>query len=180
LSTEKEREATERKIATYEEILLQIKEFSGEDDIDRLVAHFVKQEEENFAIFNYVNELNNEVHIVYVCNDTCSEVTGCNCSFVQVESLQDQVCELHKKIESERDLNSCRVMQQQERLDSLVNTLTVKRTTADSAERKLQEHSVILEKLLQGIDHIFHVLGCDNAPILSLLGESSDTLLHFR
>jgi hypothetical protein len=49
-------------IVTFEEILSQIKEFSGEDDINRIAAQFVKQEEENFAIFNYVNELNNEVH----------------------------------------------------------------------------------------------------------------------
>lgn len=50
-------------IAKFEEILSQIKEFSGEDDIDRVAAQFVKQEEENFAIFNYVTELNSEVHI---------------------------------------------------------------------------------------------------------------------
>jgi hypothetical protein len=62
LSAEKKKEATEHMIATFEEILSQIKEFSGEDDIDRIAAQFVKQEEENFAIFNYVNELNNEVH----------------------------------------------------------------------------------------------------------------------
>jgi hypothetical protein len=62
LSAEKKKEAAERMVATFEEILSQIKEFSGEDDIDRIAAQFVKQEEENFAVFNYVNELNNEVH----------------------------------------------------------------------------------------------------------------------
>ena len=62
MSTEKKKEATEHMIAKYEEILSQIKEFSGEDDIDRVAAQFVKQEEENFAIFNYVTELNNEVN----------------------------------------------------------------------------------------------------------------------
>ncbi|XP_068086979.1 coiled-coil domain-containing protein 63-like [Anabrus simplex] len=58
------REETERLIAKYEGILDQIREFCGEDDLDRLAARFVKQEEENFALFTYVNELNNE--------------TGCN------------------------------------------------------------------------------------------------------
>lgn len=62
MSTEKKREATEHMIAKFEEILSKIKEFSGEDDIDRVAAQFVKQEEENFAIFNYVTELNNEVN----------------------------------------------------------------------------------------------------------------------
>lgn len=61
LFAEKRREATEHMIITFEEILSQIKDFCGEADIDRLAAQFVKQEEENFAIFSYVNELNNEV-----------------------------------------------------------------------------------------------------------------------
>ena len=64
LITEKKREDTEQLIAMYEGILSQIKEFTGENDIDRLTAQFVKQEEENFAVFNYVNELNNEVYII--------------------------------------------------------------------------------------------------------------------
>lgn len=61
LKKQQQREATERLIQQYQAILEQIKEFSGESDIDRLSAQFMKQEEENFALFNYVNELNNEV-----------------------------------------------------------------------------------------------------------------------
>lgn len=54
-------------IDTYHVILQKIKDFSGEDDVDRLAAQFIKQEEENFALFNYVNELNNEVCIYLLC-----------------------------------------------------------------------------------------------------------------
>lgn len=34
---------------------------SGEQNIDMLSSYFTKQDEENFALFNYVNELSNEV-----------------------------------------------------------------------------------------------------------------------
>jgi len=56
------REATERQLEHYKKTLDQICEFSGETDIDRLSSQFIKQEEENFALFNYVYELNNEVN----------------------------------------------------------------------------------------------------------------------
>lgn len=61
--SEQQKEALETQIHTYQSILEQIREFSGESDIDRLSAQFLKQEEENFALFNYVNELNNEVSL---------------------------------------------------------------------------------------------------------------------
>lgn len=61
IKKQQQREATEQLIMAYNSILDQIKQFSGESDVDRLAARFLKQEEENFTLFNYVNELNNEV-----------------------------------------------------------------------------------------------------------------------
>jgi hypothetical protein len=91
--------------------------------------------------------------------------------FVQVESLQEQTCELRKKIDDQRDLSSHRALQQQDTLARLANTLTEKRSSAECVEKKLQQCNTILEKQLQGINHIFHIVRCDAAPILSLLGE---------
>ena len=54
-------EHLEKQYQEYEQIMTRIMNFSGEDDIDRLVAKFIKKEEENFALFNYVNELSHEV-----------------------------------------------------------------------------------------------------------------------
>ena len=39
----------------------QIREVTGEDDIDYLVRHFISVEDKNFALFNYVNEQNDEI-----------------------------------------------------------------------------------------------------------------------
>jgi len=35
--------------------------YVGESNVDRIVDLFVRQEEENFALFTYINELNSEV-----------------------------------------------------------------------------------------------------------------------
>ncbi|PSN46817.1 hypothetical protein C0J52_11196 [Blattella germanica] len=143
LKRKKKREDTEQMIATYEGILVQIKEFTGESDIDRLSAQFVKQEEENFAIFNYV------------------------------ESLQEQVCDLRRKIEDQRELSSKRALQQQETLSRLRKTLEQKQDDAEAAEMKLADCNKVMNNLLDGIQHIFHMVRCDNAPILALLGDNA-------
>jgi hypothetical protein len=56
-----QREAMEKLLQAYAVSLEQVREFCSENDPDKLSALFTKQEEENFALFNYVNELNNEV-----------------------------------------------------------------------------------------------------------------------
>lgn len=45
----------------HSSILEQIKEFCNETIPEKLSNIFMQQEEENFALFNYVNEINNEV-----------------------------------------------------------------------------------------------------------------------
>jgi uncharacterized coiled-coil protein SlyX len=109
--------------------------------------------------------------VVSVNGASCTGVAVCSHDFSQVEMLQEQVCELHKSTEAQRELNNLRALQQEETLAHLSNTLTEKRSSADSVEMKLQEYSTTLDNLLRGIDHIFHMVRCDSAPILSMLGE---------
>lgn len=39
-------------------------EFCHEQDVQRITSFFLKQEEENFALFNYVNELDHEIELL--------------------------------------------------------------------------------------------------------------------
>lgn len=41
-----------------------MKAISDERDVNQLSCHFTKQEEENFALFSYVNELSYEVEVL--------------------------------------------------------------------------------------------------------------------
>lgn len=34
---------------------------SGEKEVDKIISKFIKEEEENYALFNYVNELSHEI-----------------------------------------------------------------------------------------------------------------------
>lgn len=60
-SKDKDTDAENVQIQTFEEAIDKIKEATGETDIETIVDNFIKKEDENFALYNYVNELNDEV-----------------------------------------------------------------------------------------------------------------------
>ena len=64
-------------IRSYEDAFNRIKEVTGGDDVNVIVKDFIRDEEENFALFNYVNELNSEM-----------------------ETLNDQVCQILSNLQS--------------------------------------------------------------------------------
>lgn len=47
-------------------------------DVQRIASQFVKQEEENFALFNYVNELNHEIESLNATMMDLKEKIGTN------------------------------------------------------------------------------------------------------
>jgi hypothetical protein len=61
MEAEKKKESQEDSVETYEVAFQKIKEMTGEDDLDLLVNRFIEVEDTNFALFNYVNEQNNEI-----------------------------------------------------------------------------------------------------------------------
>ena len=51
-------------IQSYEAAFEQIKEATDIEDLQLLVGKFIETEDKNFALFNYVNELNNEIELL--------------------------------------------------------------------------------------------------------------------
>ncbi|KAL1524689.1 hypothetical protein AB1Y20_019575 [Prymnesium parvum] len=49
------------KVQTYEEAFAKIQSSTGISDIDQLVKQFIENEDRNFKMFNYLNELNGEI-----------------------------------------------------------------------------------------------------------------------
>ncbi|XP_001605946.3 coiled-coil domain-containing protein 63 [Nasonia vitripennis] len=149
------REEMRNKIAVYNQILTLVKQFTGEEEIDKLTAQFLKQEEENFALFSYVNELNDEL-----------------------EGLQTRVAQLRSAIDEARALNVHRGRQQAETLETIARDLKEQTDRADAAEHKLTECNNVINKLLVGVESLFQTIRCDNSPILELLGEQSQVSLN--
>ena len=65
-SATRRRAATEEKspeelLRLYEQTFRKIQDATGIEELDKLVDKFIEVEDQNFSLFNYVNELNREV-----------------------------------------------------------------------------------------------------------------------
>ena len=90
---------------------------------------------------------------------------------MQLETLQEQVDELKKNIEEQREVNKTRAQQQQATVQMLQQELDERTMEANTAAKRLDICRDVSDKLLAGIEHVFKLLKCDNSPILQLLGK---------
>ncbi|KFB42800.1 coiled-coil domain-containing protein 63 [Anopheles ziemanni] len=148
-------EHLEKQYQEYEQIMTRIMNFSGEDDIDRLVAKFIKKEEENFALFNYVNELSHEV-------ETLTE---------SVQMLQDNITE-------QIAINESKEHSQDDNIDALRMAELKCKEGADAALEIKLKWDVKLDELLRMAERIYKLLMCDEAPILNLLNNERRVTLN--
>lgn len=146
---EQEKENLEKQIKMYQETLEKIKAFCEEDDVERIAAKYLKQEEENFALFNYVNELNHEL-----------------------ETLSDSIGELQEIIEEQKKICEQKAQKEKSTFDSLNKALeeTIQQVNRD--EEMLKKTEDALRLVLKEIKCVFELVGCDCAPILELLGKN--------
>ena len=109
---------------------------------------FFRIEDANFALFNYVTEMNN-----------------------QVETLQDSIAKLKQDIKEARERGEEKERQQREKLEHMEKNLEESEHEADTAETKLQLMESVLGKLKVGTEDLYIKCQCGNTPVLSLLGN---------
>lgn len=147
----RQREQMEALLQQYRQMLDDIFTFTGQSQVDVLAEAFRKDEEENFALFKYINELNR-----------------------QMENLTDDLNRLHGAIDDQKQLNTRRAIQQEEKLKGLNDELEEATRAADAAEDQLEAKDRKLAQLLAGINRLFKLCKCSNAPLLELLGNNSE------
>ena len=131
----------------YEDIFEQIKGATGIADTDTLVQSFVENEEQNFALFNYVNNMNTEI-----------------------ENLQDEIkylkeeIELIKKEGFENDVRRKEILQELEKKMSKVTE------ESNSVRKQYKVSRRLLEQLKPKIESVFNSTKCDRSAITDLLG----------
>uniref|UniRef100_A0A8D8VKM2 Outer dynein arm protein 1 n=1 Tax=Cacopsylla melanoneura TaxID=428564 RepID=A0A8D8VKM2_9HEMI len=120
----------------------------------------MKQEEENFALFNYVNELNNEC-----------------------ELLKDQVKELSINMNEQREINRLKAMEQQDTLVSLNEELRDKQNQTNTMKNKLDTTNRVTSDILDKINSVFVNMkqsqeSQQTASVLNLLGGESVNIIN--
>lgn len=116
----------------FEEAFHKIKAATGITEVDELVRTFIKNEEHNFSLFNYVNEQNNEI-------EKYEE---------QIQGLKEE--ELRFAQESGNDVN-----QHKEILRDLETKLQASESMAEKYEQRCQDLQRITESLKRGMQSIF-------------------------
>ncbi|XP_071152230.1 coiled-coil domain-containing protein 63-like, partial [Mytilus edulis] len=147
-SKDKDTDAENVQIQTFEEAIDKIKEATGETDIETIVDNFIKKEDENFALYNYVNELNDEV-----------------------EHLQREIDEMNREI---KRIEADGIKQEDERI-KVLQELEIRgdkiTKETEQGNKKLVEINKTLDQLKSGVLHLFGAIDCDPSSIKDMLGS---------
>lgn len=135
-------------ILQLEEAFDRIKEATGENDINKIVSDFIKKEDQNFALYNYVNEL----------NDT-------------VESIQEEISNMDseiKRFEEEDVKNEQSRRQMLKEMELMCEKFGME---SDDAERKSTVVCKVLDEIKDAVSKLFKDANCDPSTISDMLGS---------
>jgi hypothetical protein len=170
------------RVQSFEEAFLQIKNATGIDNIDELVQTFIDAEDQNFSLFNYVNELNNEI-----------------------EKLDESIAEVRMDIDKYKGQGGQSDKQRKKLLKDLEDRLAATEARAEQCgphplraalpaifrrrlfvclfdtapplryDLKAQKSTRTVAHLEQGIQSIFGKIGCDKSALSETLGSTGVT-----
>ena len=140
------------RVQSFEEAFQQIKAATGIDNIEELVQTFIDAEDQNFSLFNYVNELNNEV-----------------------EKLEEQIAEIKTEIEKYKGQGGQNDRQRKKLLKDLEDRLASTEARAEQYEAKALKAIKTVSQLEQGIQSVFEKIKCDKKALSDMLGTTGVT-----
>jgi tetratricopeptide (TPR) repeat protein len=132
------------RVQNFEEAFNKIKAATGINDIDTLVKTFIKNEEHNFSLFNYVNEQNNEL-----------------------EKLEEAIAVLQEEESKFAQESGQDVNQHKEILRDLEVKLSSTDSMAEKYELRCQDLTRILDALKRGMQSIANKLDFSNEHVNS-------------
>ncbi|KAL1502564.1 hypothetical protein ABEB36_007689 [Hypothenemus hampei] len=155
LKEEKQQQQLENELEVYESTLKKIQAFCLENDVDRIASMFLKQEEENFALFNYVNELSHEI-----------------------ESLNNIIEEINETVDEQAEITKGKTKERRVTISCLQKDLEIAIQLAKEDQKQLDEANENLQIVLTGVEEIFDIVHCDRGPLLKLLGDKEKINLY--
>jgi hypothetical protein len=140
------------KVQNFEEAFNKIKAATGINDIEELVRTFIKNEDQNFSLFNYVNEQTNEI-----------------------EKLEEQIQQLKEEEQKYAQESGDDVHQHKQLLRDLELRLQSTESMAERYELKCTEAQKTINSLKMGIHSIFTRIGCASSVGSEILADSNVT-----
>mmetsp|Transcript_25602 Transcript_25602/g.36081 ORF Transcript_25602/g.36081 Transcript_25602/m.36081 type:complete len:510 (+) Transcript_25602:33-1562(+) len=140
------------KVQSYEEAFAKIQKATKITDIDELVQTFISAEDQNFSLFNYVNDKSNEI-----------------------ERLEEQIASIKKEIEKYKGQGNVGDNKRKKIIEDLANKLNATATKADKFEDRYATASKTIEALKKGIQSVYDKIGFNDEKINEILGNSGVT-----
>mmetsp|Transcript_72323 Transcript_72323/g.205687 ORF Transcript_72323/g.205687 Transcript_72323/m.205687 type:complete len:564 (-) Transcript_72323:150-1841(-) len=132
------------RVQNFEEAFNKIKAATGITDIEELVRTFIKNEDQNFSLFNYVNEQTNEI-----------------------EKLEEQIQQLKEEEQKYAQESGDDVNQHKQILKELEVKLQSTETMVEKYELKCQDTQKTIESLKKGIQSMFTKVECGTETMLT-------------
>ena len=143
---------SQEKIQSYEDALQQIQDATGVYDVNDIVTRFLEAEEQNFSLFNYVNDINSEI-----------------------ERLEHSIAEMRSQIEKYRGQGMSTDTMRKKALKELEDKLNRTQKKAEEYEQRQQKASRTILQLKNGIHSIFTRIGAATTSVEEMLGNQGVT-----
>lgn len=140
------------KVQDYEESFAKIQKATGIDNINELVQTFINAEDQNFSLFNYVNDLSNEI-----------------------EKLEESIGGLKGELHKYKGQGASSDKQRKQILEDLEGKLTKTEQKSSLYGQKHSEAMSTVNALKDGISGIFEKIGCTTEGYSELLGSAGVT-----
>ncbi|XP_039971974.1 coiled-coil domain-containing protein 114 [Xiphias gladius] len=150
LKEQRRMDSGEESLDALEEVLERIQTVTGEDNLDMLVTRFIQIEDRNFALFNFVNEQNNEA-----------------------EALRDQISQIQEEMGQFR----VKGLQHEHNHCSFLREIDEQQKETESQAEACENKGSIIRKILQeiktGVNGTFSKMECDRSVVEDMLGSST-------
>lgn len=143
---------SQEKIHSYEEMLLKVQESTGIYDINEIVTKFLEAEEQNFSLFNYVNDINSEI-----------------------ERLEHSISSMRNQIEKYRGQGMSSDTQRKKTIRDLEDKLAKTDKKSDEYQTRYEVAVRTIAQLKNGIQSIFTRIGATQGSVDEMLGNQGVT-----
>lgn len=148
---EKSERQAEKVLKEYLTAFKDIQKITGEERTEKLVERFVEMEDQNFAMFSYVNEIND-----------------------QLEKQNDSIRALENEIQIYKADAEETIEQKRAKLKEIEAVYHQKSSEQSAMELEMNDQERLLEQLRIGIKSIFENTGCSMSSIENRLGNQSE------
>ncbi|XP_018646308.1 hypothetical protein Smp_000580 [Schistosoma mansoni] len=141
------------KIQEYESAMNRLQLITGKSDVEQMTRYYKRNEDDNFTMFKYVTELNN-----------------------QIECLNDNIINIEKTINEYDEEQKVFEKQRVNRMNELQAQIKSDKEAANTAENRTTHIHKLLDQIKTEIKQLTIKLGCDLSRITEMLGGDGDQI----